>query len=83
MVWHGGRRGGDGVELRPPRLAEQRLAAAKLKDLTLPARFHQRYRIVAAAKAGESFPTVARSAPSVAYLRVDRFSSVAASLNLE
>jgi len=69
-------RGLERVELRPLRRSEQRLLAAKLRDLKLPARLHQRYRIITAARSGDSVPTVARRvgcAVSVAYLWVDRF----------
>ena len=40
----------DRVQLRTLTRAEQRLLARKLKDLSLPARFHRRYQIVAAAR---------------------------------
>lgn len=71
-------RGLERVELRPLRRPEQRLLTAKLRDLKLPARLHQRYRIIAAARSGDSVPTVARRvgcAVSVAYLWVDRFNA--------
>ena len=71
------RRGEDEwVRLRPLTRAEQRTLRAKLKDLTLPARFHQRYRLIAAARRGDSVPTVARQVGchhSVAYTWIDRF----------
>lgn len=70
------RREREWVRLRRLTKAERRVLATKLKDLRLPARLHQRYRIIAAAQGGDSVPTVARRVGchhSVAYLWIDRF----------
>jgi len=70
------RRESEWVQVRRLTRAEERVLATKLKALTLPARLHQRYRIIAAARGGASVPTVARRVGchhSVAYLWVDRF----------
>ena len=42
------------LKLRQLRRGEQRLLAAKLKDLSLSARVHQRYRIVEEVRKGHS-----------------------------
>ncbi|HZP42840.1 MAG TPA: DUF1698 domain-containing protein [Candidatus Binatia bacterium] len=66
------------VALRRLTAAEQRVLTAKLKDLRLPARIHQRYRSVAAARSGASVPTGARRVGchvTVAYFWVDRFNA--------
>jgi hypothetical protein len=48
------------VRLRPLTRSEQRVLRAKLRDLTLPARLHRRYQIVAAAREAVSIPAVAQ-----------------------
>jgi transposase len=58
----GSRYGGDDdrVRLRPLTAKEQRVLTRKLRTLSLPARVHRRYQIVAAARGAPSIPAVAR-----------------------
>jgi transposase len=66
------------VQLRRLTAREQRVLAAKLKDLTLAARLHQRYRIVAAARGAPSVLAAAATVGchfTVAYTWVHRFNA--------
>jgi len=66
------------VQLRPLRRAEQRLLAAKVRDLTLSARVHQRYRIINEVRRGRSIVEAADRVGchfTVAYDWVRRFNA--------
>jgi transposase len=64
------------VELRPLTRGEQRVSAGKLKDLSLSARLHQRYRIIEEARKGHSLVEAADRVGchfTIAYDWVHRF----------
>jgi len=68
----------DGVGLRRLTGAEAQLLTRKLRDLTLPARIHQRYRIIAATRGGASVQAAAARVGchfTVAYDWVHRFNA--------
>ena len=66
------------VQLRRLTRSEQRMLRAKVRDLTLPARIHQRYRIIAAARAAAGIGAAAAQVGchfTVAYDWVHRFNA--------
>jgi len=66
------------VELRRLTPAEQRMLRAKRRDMKLPARIHQRYRIIAAARGASSVLAAAHRVGchfTVAYHWVHRFNA--------
>jgi len=68
----------DRVGLRRLTAAEQQVLARKMRDLKLPARIHQRYRIIAAAREGPSVKAAAATVGchfTVAYDWVHRFNA--------
>ena len=64
------------VRLRPLSRPEQHELSAKVRQVSLPARLHRRYRVIALVRRGCSIPEAARRAglnPDSAYLWVHRF----------
>ena len=64
--------------LRPLDVAEQQVLATKLADKSLPARKHQRYRIIAEARTGRPSPAIADRVgchPNTVYFWIHRFNA--------